>query len=301
MPGMSDGRRTGKTEPVSPDQEAWESLKVEQKQENSIVRPPGLPTDAAMQIFLAGRTALTEVKGMNLLLIKGFVLLYILSSLLAVAGVGGLYLMVIQPLAEHLTYWSAGQGLVMSLVASLLKAILWIGQFILLVGSLLLSFRLALSMMGLWFELLVAHILRDFQLRRGERLTSLETFELKPWLRSVGRSLNNAWITLLASVVALGLGFIPFVGPFITLFITAWLLGRDVREPYLTVLAEQGHDYHSMSRGQTLWTLRIGLMPLIIGLIPFVGWLLLPVVMIYLVAGVAWIGELNRSKVKQAS
>lgn len=296
MPGSSQRPPGEVMDEVSPDLDAWEHIKAEQKAHVPDVLPPGLPTDAAMQIFLAGRTALSEVQGMNMLLVKGFVLLYGLSTVLALGGVGILYLKVVQPLAEYMTYWSAGQGLWMSLVASLLKAVLWIGQFMLLVGSLLLSLRLALSLMGVWFELLVAHILRDFQFRRGEKLSSEETFSFSLWWTSVKRGVSSALLTFLVSVMALALGFVPFVGPFITLLINAWLLGRDVREPYLTVLAAQGHDYHRMSRGQALWTLRIGLMPVLVGMIPFVGWLMLPVVMIYLVAGVAWIGELNRSR-----
>lgn len=267
----------------------------------SEVLPPGLPTDTAMNVFLAGRTALSEVPGLNLLMVKGFVVMYAVSGVLAVIGVAGIYTYLVQPAAEFLTYWSTGDNAWLTLIASLLKALLWLGQFALLVVTLLFSFRVALSLMGAWFEVVAEHIVRHCQIKRGEHPPPAPLLPWRVWWDSLGRNLHAAAISLVGSILAIFLGFVPFIGPILALGINAYLLGRDAREPYLNVLASHGAPYNALRKGLRRFTFRLGLMPVLVGLVPFVGWLALPVVMLYLVAGVAWLGEQKRLPVSPSS
>lgn len=259
-----------------------------------------LPARTALSTLLAGRTALSTIPGLNMLIFRGFVILYGLATVLGVAAIFGLHAWIIQPLAESLTYWSAGEGWLISLVASLVKALLWLGQFILMLGSVMLALRISLALMGMWFEVLSEKVLLFWRVKRGE-LTEQDA--QRTWLfqlSTLKRGLQSSAVSLLLSLVALLLGFVPFVGPLLTLSITAYLLGRDVREPYLLVRASYGEDYATLKAGRRGWTFRLGLLPVMLSFVPVLGWLLLPAVMIYLVVGVAWLGEEERAGMRTA-
>lgn len=259
-----------------------------------------LPARTALSTLLAGRKALSTIPGMNLLVFRGFVILYGLATVLGCAAIFGLHAWIIAPLAQSLTSWSAGEGWFISLVASLLRALLWLGQFILLLGSIMLALRIALALMGVWFEVLAEKVLLFWRVRRGELSAEAPQRTWLLQLETLKRGLMSSAVSLLLSLVALGLGFVPFVGPLLTLTLSAYLLGRDVREPYLLVRASYGEDYAALKAGRRGWTFRLGLMPVIISFVPVLGWLLLPAVMIYLVVGVAWLGEEERAGMRTA-
>jgi uncharacterized protein involved in cysteine biosynthesis len=98
------------------------------------------------------------------------------------------------------------------------------------------------------------------------------------------------WLVLLA-LLSLGLGFVPVVGPLLVLLVQSYLLGREVRDPYLVVRAAWGDDPLTARKGLTLWTVWAGLLPFALAMLPVIGWVLLPVAMVHLVAGFAWRGE----------
>ncbi len=96
---------------------------------------------------------------------------------------------------------------------------------------------------------------------------------------------------LLLAALALAVGFIPFVGPILAIGIAGYVLGWEVREPYLIARESLGDDPKSLRQGLRWWTMRIGLLPVVLAMIPWIGWLLLPAALTYQVAGVAWAGE----------
>jgi uncharacterized protein involved in cysteine biosynthesis len=115
------------------------------------------------------------------------------------------------------------------------------------------------------------------------------------WLRGLGRALaDSSWLVML-SLLALLLGFVPLIGPLLVVLVESYLLGREVRDPYLAVRASLGEEPGRPRRGLALWTILTGLLPFVLAMVPVAGWLLLPAAMIHLVAGLAWQSESVRA------
>lgn len=237
-------------------------------------------------VINAGRRAMVEVPGIQGFLLKGFILFYGMSAVLGLLAAQGLYGLVIRPLSEHLTSFSTDGFWVLEMLVGLAKAMLWFGQFVILLSCLFVAFRVALSLMTLWSEALVERIIDYRRGRKGQ-----DRFSLELWLRSLGQSLVSSMVSLLLSLLGILVAFIPFVGPPLALGLYAYLLGRDIREPYILVRGAAGESTQALRGGLWTWTFKLGALPVMVGLVPLVGWLVLPAIMLYLVAGVAWLAE----------
>ncbi len=240
-----------------------------------------------LALLRAGREAMREVPGLRPMLLKGFVLLYGIFALAGLVLVGLLYGFVVRPLSQAISGYGADGGFWLDLLLPLLTGLLWLGQAVLLAATLILAFVLAMSLMSVWFEVLAARVVAH---ARGGALEE-QHFRLADWLQSVGRSLRGGVRMLLLAALALAVGFIPFVGPILAIGIAGYVLGWEVREPYLIVRESLGDDPKSLRQGLRWWTVRIGLLPVVLAMIPWIGWLLLPAALTYQVAGVAWAGE----------
>ena len=71
----------------------------------------------------------------------------------------------------------------------------------------------------------------------------------------------------------------------------ASLMGWQVREPYLLVRESLGGDHKALRKGMAWWTVRAGLLAVFLAMIPIVGWIVMPMILIYQVAGMAWVNE----------
>lgn len=240
-----------------------------------------------LALLRAGREAMREVPGLRPMLLKGFLLLYGIFALTGVVLWGLLYRFAIGPLSHTIGSYDVEGGIFMDLLSLVLTGLLWLGQAVLLAATLILAFVLALSLMSVWFEVLAARVVAH---ARGGALEE-QQFRLADWLRSIGRSMRDGVRMLLLVVLALAVGFIPLVGPILAIGIAGYVLGWEVREPYLIVRESLGDDPKSLRQGLRWWTLRIGLLPVVLAMVPWIGWLLLPAALTYQVAGVAWAGE----------
>jgi uncharacterized protein involved in cysteine biosynthesis len=145
--------------------------------------------------------------------------------------------------------------------------------------------------MGVWFESLVSRIIAH---HRGSPGAS-RPFRLVAWATGLGRALaDSVWLLVLA-VLALLLAFVPVVGPFLVVAVESYLLGREVRDPYLVVRADLGEEARPLRGGLMTWTMITGGLPFVLAMVPVLGWALLPITVTYLVAGFAWRGEAARS------
>ena len=229
------------------------------------------------------------VPGLRWFAIRGFLLNYLVFLVTTAVMVGLVYTYLIAPYARDLASATSGEGFWMSLLSGLMSVVFWISGLLLLAASFLLAAIFSLTLMSLWFETLTGRIVAHWRSDVAE-----PRFSLIPWVRSIGQALADGLWLLLLSASTLLLGFIPLAGPVLVVAINSYLLGREVRDPYLTVL----HDlavpdgvHPAKAKGLLGFTLRMGIVPVALAVIPVVGWLAMPVVLVYLVAGVAWAGE----------
>ena len=252
-------------------------------------QPPGASVTRAgpLALLAGGRAAFRQVPGLRGLLLQGFVLLYGVFAALGGLALGGVYHVLVQPLSQRMAALDAAGNVFLELLLPLLSGLVWLAQALLLAATLLLAFVLSLSLLSLWFEALAGRV--SAHARGGGPAEA--PFRLGAWLRSLGRALADNGFLLALAVLALLLGFLPVLGPLLTFALGSYLLGWEVREPYLAVRAARGEALRDLRRGRLGWTLRVGALPMLLALVPWLGWLLLPVVLVYQVAGVAWLSE----------
>lgn len=252
-------------------------------------RPGGAGVTRAGPLALlgAGREAFRQVPGLRGLLVKGFLLLYGVFAVLGAVLMGLVYRFAIEPLSHGLASAQASGNVFLDLLLPLASALVWLAELLLLAATLLVSFVLSLALLSVWFEALAARVAAH---ARGGPPPEAP-FRLGAWVRSLGGALvDNAWLLALA-LVSLGLGFVPVAGPFLVFALASYVMGWEVREPYLAVRAAQGEPLRHLRRRGTWWTVRIGTLPVLLAMVPWLGWVLLPVVLVVEVAGVAWLSE----------
>ncbi len=247
-----------------------------------------LPAPTTRELLRAGRRALKEVPGTRRLLFQGFLLSYAMSLLLAVAMAWLAYHFLVSPALAWAEQWGAGQGTVRETLATLLRVMLWAGEVIVILASQVVAFLLTLSSMGLWFEALVEKVVR---FRRADSASPGQPRSVLGWLKSMGGALADSAGLVALSLFALVLGLVPVVGPLVAFALNSYLMGREVRDPYVSVRAALGDRPRRLVKGRRGWTIRCGVVPVIVAMVPVAGWLLMPVMMVYLSAGLAWEGE----------
>jgi len=248
----------------------------------------GLTQKGPLALFTLGRRAFREVPGLRTFALMGFFLNLAIYAVVAIAVFYALYPLVVAPLADKVDTLTQGGGFFARILAFVIPFFLRIMQWFLVAVSAMFSFLISLSLMSLWYEALAARIVRHF---RGGVDTGSHRFTLRLWLGGLGRSLRDSVLLLVISLCALLAGLIPFLGPFLSLAVNGYLIGWELREPYLAVRAEMGEDIKELRKGLAFWTMRAGLLPVSLALFPVIGWFLLPVVMIYMAAGVAFATE----------
>lgn len=245
-----------------------------------------LKTPGALELVQAGREAFRRVPGMRILMLKGFLLLYGLFALLGTGATVLVYRLVIRPQFDRLESYGKDGGWLMDILIPLLDFLVRLTQVMLLAAVLMLAFLVTLSLLSVWFEALAEKVVRHQ--RQAEGGTG---FDFRLWMSSLLTALRDGLWLFLVALFSILLGFIPFIGPFLIFFINGYLLGWEVRQPYLNVDAALGRPKGYSKTGLTLWTTQIGVLPVVLAMIPVVGWLLLPAALIYMVAGMAWVNE----------
>lgn len=239
-------------------------------------------------LFSSGGKAFKTVPGLKSFVFKGFLLNYLVFIIVATMGWFLLYNYVAAPLLEMYGDTGGAEGFWASLLATTISALIWVLNLLLMSAVIVFSFLVSFALMSLWYEALAGRIVAHF---RGDAAGPEIKFNLKRWVGNLGRSLKDSMALILLSLFSLTTGFIPVIGPVIMLAINSYLLGWEVRDPYLVVRQEMGEGRDALTKGLRFWTMRVGLLPLVLALIPWVGWALLPFTMIYLVAGVSWVSE----------
>ena len=258
--------------------------------------PKLLRKNGPLAVLEAGRQAFREVPGLRWFLFKGFVLLYGVTLVVGAVMLYLVFYLILDPLTggadptRDAGWWS-------DWIAPVVDLLILFTKWLLMAGTLILGFLISLAMMSVWFEALAGRIVNHL---RGGQVREAP-FSLGLMIRSIGRSLKDSLLLILLTVFGLLLGFIPLVGPFLLLGITSYILGREAREPYLMVRESLGDDRRNLRKGLWWWTLTLGMIPVLLAMVPVIGWFFLPLTLIYLVAGVAWKGELALRETGESS
>jgi len=256
-------------------------------------KQPVIPQSSPLTLLEAGRTALREVPKLRGFVYRGFFINYLVFVIAAAMGMGVIYYLIIDPFSAGLATWGAEGGFFASLLASILEALLWVANLLLMAGTLIFSFLFSLALMSIWYEALAARIVAHW--RQGEEGVPDPAFSLGALAAGVWRSLWESVGLLIIALFALALGFIPVIGPVLIFLVDAYLIGWEVRNPYMVVREPLDDDVKGMRKGLKIWTIKAGSLPVALAMIPFVGWITLPALMIYLVAGTSWLAEEKRA------
>lgn len=242
-----------------------------------------LPRPSPLSLITSGRRALREVPGLKLFLIKGFIINYVMFVVTAALANYVIYYYFVEPYVARMDEWASGDGFFWEMLGLVLNVVVWLTQLLLLAGTIMLSVLFSLAMMSTWLESLAARIMAHCRGNEPEG-----PFSLVAWVISLGAALRDSLGLIGLALSALLLGFIPFVGPLLVIVVDSYLLGWEVRDPYLVARESAGDPRKQLRKGLMFWTARAGLIPVLLAMIPFLGWLLLPMAMIYMVAGYAW-------------
>lgn len=246
-------------------------------------KPRRLPRPSALSLITSGRRALREVPSLKLFLIKGFLINYALFVVSAALAYYVVYFFFVEPYVARMDEWVQGEGFFWGMLELLLNVLRWVTQLLLLAGTVMLSLLFSLAMMSTWLEAMASRIVAHC---RGREPAG--AFSMVQWIISLGAAIRDSLGLMGLAMGALLLGFVPLVGPLLVIMVDSYLLGWEIRDPYLVVRQEAGDTRKQLRKGLMFWTARAGFIPVFLAMIPVLGWLLLPLVMIYMVAGFTW-------------
>ena len=230
---------------------------------------------AAFSMWNNSLRAFKEVPGLRASVWKAFLLNYaiFLVSVLVLNGV--VYTYLLNPWIEG-TFGTGDSG--WAIVGTV---ILWGTQLIISALLVIISLIFSIYLMSLWYEHLVALVIRHF------RELPEPTMNWGKWLQLQGKSVLTslqgiAWILPLLLV-----GLIPVVGVVLAFVLGAHVVGKEIKIPYTVVL-----DTHRQLTGdlekQLPWSFFVGWPQMALAFIPMVGWVLMPWAMIHQIVGLTF-------------
>jgi len=233
-----------------------------------------------------GMRAFAKVKGLKGLAIKGFMINSLLFFGLAALAYWGVEAYLVPTIEATVASWGDGEGFLAQFLGWVAEIVNWALRILVLVAGILVALLLSLTMMTFWYEAMSRSIMHHFRPK-----VPAPAFGFGRWVASLAEGTLSGLGLVILSLMALVLGVVPFIGPFLALGVNAYLIGREIREPYLVVRSETGESLRSLAKGKRGWTLMLGLLPVGVAMVPVLGWLLLPMVIMMLSAGVAWANE----------
>jgi len=250
----------------------------------SVRQPPPLRYGDPLRLWRAGGEACARMPEVARSFWRGIILMYGCFLVLAVLSVILVSRFILEPALQLVGHWIQGMG------GAWLSSLSWVGilffriiQVVLLGAGVFIALLLALALMGPWIEAMVERlVLRCRGLQQGPSLSFSEV------ARGVWGSLVASLRGLGLSLVALVLTIVPVVGWIPAAGLNAYLLGRDVRDPYLSVRRTLKDPVTPLDGKGRFWTFTVGLPLLFCGFLPVIGWMLLPWILVRLAVGFAW-------------
>lgn len=235
---------------------------------------------AGLRYYRAGRTAARAMPRVRSKVHKGFLISLVVLALIATVLIGLIFTLIFAPmkiwLLGFLPGWASWVGGVLAGLVALTLGMI----------ALALSLRFTVILLGFFFEGAVDLIVERFR---------PETENGKggpPLLWEIMRE-------VFYFILLLMLELIPIAGWILAAVFSSWLVGKGIHAPHKSVLMDRGLE---RSKPSHLACLSSGSAELLLILIPIVGWVLLPWVMIHMVIGQAWVYESERlAKLAQLS
>ncbi len=152
------------------------------------------------------------------------------------------------------------------------------------------NLRIVVALISVWNDVLVGDVIRHF------RPLPEQHFSWGRFGRDLGRSLLFALRDLCLTLILLFVGMISVVGLPLVLVAEVFLSGAAIRASYVDVLRGAGEPANQTRRRLRASIVHLGLLPTLLSILPFVGWLFIPPVAVLQLIGFTWDAEQRRAR-----
>ena len=242
-----------------------------------------LKKTSAINTILSGHRALSEVEGLRGLMLRGIFFNYVIfiGATLVLNGLFYSYLL------NPFIIWAFGtDGGFWAAVGSV---VLWTVQITVAAVFAMVALRFSLELASLWHQSLVTKIIRHF------REIEEPEFTFADWVQQMKMVFREALKACIYPILIIFLGLIPIIGLPIVFILESHLLGKECMTVYLDSITDPNESV-SLKKSWKWWSIRLGWLPTILAFIPFVGWIFLPLSLIYQAMGFAFQVEQSRQK-----
>ncbi len=227
-----------------------------------------------------GFTALKSVKGIKRIYFKGVALCFI-----AVLILFGLFILLdVTLVGPALIDYRDGYVAGSAWTGYLVVPTYWLVRVFLYILYFYASFKIGMLVMIFWVDLMIERIIRHFR--------PLDTrFNTRRFTKLLASSARIATVSIVIGSFFFLLSFIPLVGQVVSFIGIAILAGRDIYNPYIMILADEKPELAKQYRYDTKHVFKGGIVQAITYIIPFAGFLLLPMTYLLQVIGYAYYCE----------
>ena len=244
-----------------------------------------------VQMFKNGFRSFHEIKGLFVQYLIGLSICFFISIIL----MGLLLFFIYSPVNElyfekwslFIQDWSSQKSAWLSWIQHLSTPILWFLKITFIGLLAYLSLRLATFFMIYWIDKLIEQLINHFRPHPDEG------FSWKRFWATLKLSLSVTIKALLASVFFLFLSFIPFIGSILAYLGISRTAGVDILSPYLLIVGEYDNSVIKAFPFKTKSMIKAGWFQGLIIVLPFIGWVLMPIFLILQILGYAYHCELQ--------
>ena len=148
-----------------------------------------------------------------------------------------------------------------------------------------LSLKASTVVMMLWIDFLIERVMQNFR-----DLPDLP-FSFARMIKVMKAGLKITFNNLMMTFLFMGLGMLPIIGPILAFLGISRSSGLDILSPYLLLLAERQLQLMEEFRFGKRQLIGSGYLQAAVCFLPFVGWLILPSLMLLQVIGFAYFCE----------
>ncbi|MBF0280546.1 MAG: EI24 domain-containing protein [SAR324 cluster bacterium] len=213
---------------------------------------------------------------------KTFLINYAIFTGVIVLLNGIIYLYALRPLVD--TVFGTEDGS----IAILGSVLLWATQIVSAAIFAMAALRFSIVLMSLWHENLVSLVIGHF------RSLPEHSFSIGAWLKTLRQTAVTGIKEMFVFLLLLFLSLLPGIGLLLVFTAGAFFMGKDITTPYLNVLQEHREPVKELRKSLRGPAFFLGVIQMLLALLPIVGWLLMPLVMIVQITGLTYVLEETR-------